>query len=72
MHRPAMELGLRPAHLAQAVMMVQKVTNLTDAEATQVLDHLSNGKCVVLQGIPAAERARLAGYLRDAAYLWQR
>ena len=67
-----MELGLRPSYLPQAVMMIQKATNLTDAEATQVLDHLTNGKCVVLQGIPPGERARLAAYLRDAAYLWQR
>lgn len=71
MHRPVMQLGLRPSYLAQAVMMIQKTTGLTDKEATEVLDALSNGKPVILQGVPAAERARLVAWLRDAAYLWQ-
>ena len=53
-------------------MLVVKTLGLSEAEGVQILDALTHGKPVVLQGIPAAERARLAGYLRDASYLWQR
>ena len=72
MHRPAMELGLRPSSLTSATMLVVKTLGLSDADGVQILDALTHGKPVILKGIPPGERARLAAYLRDAAYLWQR
>ena len=53
-------------------MLVVKTLGLSDGEGVQILDALTHGKPVVLKGIPPGERARLAGYLRDASYLWQR
>jgi hypothetical protein len=67
-----MELGIRSSSLTSATMATVKLLGLSDADGVQILDALTHGKPVILKGIPPGERARLAGYLRDASYLWQR
>ena len=66
-------IGIRPLYVAQVAIAVRHHFGLTEAEGTQVADHLAQGKPVKIPGpLDRHQLDAFVDYLDRAGYLWPR